>query len=186
LLFRNVQTIDTLIETGDSEQIFQKAIQEQGRGQVCWSFVPPLALFFFCLFFLIYSMRGQPNWFWTHNKRWSLLFLQFLNFHPPLLDFKPETFKLNSQVSTAGMSPREDFERGPTNVWCWMFLLQFFWQYCFLGGHVYDLLILPIINTSLCLYSFLLQIFLFFFPWKSLEAFWIVIVNTLPLGSSFA
>jgi hypothetical protein len=127
LLFRNVQTIDTLIETGDSEQIFQKAIQEQGRGQVCWSLVPPLALFFFGLFFLIYSMRGQPNWFWTHNKRWSLLFLQFLNFHPPLLDFKPETFKLNSQVSTAGMSPREDFERGPKNVWCWVFLLQFFW-----------------------------------------------------------
>jgi len=29
------QTIDRLIETGDSEQIFQKAIQEQGRGQVC-------------------------------------------------------------------------------------------------------------------------------------------------------
>lgn len=28
------QTIDNLIETGDSEQIFQKAIQEQGRGQV--------------------------------------------------------------------------------------------------------------------------------------------------------
>ncbi|KAJ0480730.1 putative target SNARE coiled-coil domain, syntaxin domain, syntaxin/epimorphin [Helianthus annuus] len=28
------QTIDRLIETGDSEQIFQKAIQEQGRGQV--------------------------------------------------------------------------------------------------------------------------------------------------------
>lgn len=28
------QTIDQLIETGDSEQIFQKAIQEQGRGQV--------------------------------------------------------------------------------------------------------------------------------------------------------
>ncbi|KAJ0857773.1 putative target SNARE coiled-coil domain, syntaxin domain, syntaxin/epimorphin [Helianthus annuus] len=27
-------TIDRLIETGDSEQIFQKAIQEQGRGQV--------------------------------------------------------------------------------------------------------------------------------------------------------
>ncbi|CAN8298685.1 unnamed protein product [Cochlearia groenlandica] len=27
-------TIDELIETGDSEQIFQKAIQEQGRGQV--------------------------------------------------------------------------------------------------------------------------------------------------------
>ncbi|KAK9058742.1 hypothetical protein SSX86_023584 [Deinandra increscens subsp. villosa] len=29
-----VQTIDRLIETGDSEQIFQKAIQEHGRGQV--------------------------------------------------------------------------------------------------------------------------------------------------------
>lgn len=29
-----LQTIDQLIETGDSEQIFQKAIQEQGRGQV--------------------------------------------------------------------------------------------------------------------------------------------------------
>ncbi|CAK7341457.1 unnamed protein product [Dovyalis caffra] len=28
------ETIDRLIETGDSEQIFQKAIQEQGRGQV--------------------------------------------------------------------------------------------------------------------------------------------------------
>lgn len=28
------ETIDHLIETGDSEQIFQKAIQEQGRGQV--------------------------------------------------------------------------------------------------------------------------------------------------------
>ncbi|KAF6169837.1 hypothetical protein GIB67_034229 [Kingdonia uniflora] len=27
-------TIDRLIETGDSEQIFQKAIQEQGRGQI--------------------------------------------------------------------------------------------------------------------------------------------------------
>ncbi|OAE31831.1 hypothetical protein AXG93_1838s1410 [Marchantia polymorpha subsp. ruderalis] len=27
-------TIDQLIETGDSEQIFQKAIQEQGRGQI--------------------------------------------------------------------------------------------------------------------------------------------------------
>ena len=31
------QTIDELIETGNSEQIFQKAIQEQGRGQV-WAF----------------------------------------------------------------------------------------------------------------------------------------------------
>lgn len=28
------QTIDRLIETGDSEQIFQNAIQEQGRGQI--------------------------------------------------------------------------------------------------------------------------------------------------------
>ncbi|KAK8567446.1 hypothetical protein V6N13_105411 [Hibiscus sabdariffa] len=28
------QTIDCLIETGNSEQIFQKAIQEQGRGQI--------------------------------------------------------------------------------------------------------------------------------------------------------
>ncbi|RDY02827.1 putative syntaxin-131, partial [Mucuna pruriens] len=28
------RTIDRLIETGDSEQIFQKAIQEQGRGQI--------------------------------------------------------------------------------------------------------------------------------------------------------
>ncbi|KAK1429306.1 hypothetical protein QVD17_11512 [Tagetes erecta] len=28
------ETIDRLIETGDSEQIFKKAIQEQGRGQV--------------------------------------------------------------------------------------------------------------------------------------------------------
>nr|GEV74375.1 syntaxin-132-like [Tanacetum cinerariifolium] len=28
------ETIDQLIETGDSEQIFQRAIQEQGRGQV--------------------------------------------------------------------------------------------------------------------------------------------------------
>ncbi|KAF7801463.1 syntaxin-132-like [Senna tora] len=33
-LFNNVQTIDRLIETGDSEQIFQKAIKEQGRGQI--------------------------------------------------------------------------------------------------------------------------------------------------------
>lgn len=33
-LFNVAQTIDKLIETGDSEQIFQKAIQEQGRGQV--------------------------------------------------------------------------------------------------------------------------------------------------------
>ncbi|TXG66356.1 hypothetical protein EZV62_007631 [Acer yangbiense] len=29
-----LQTIDRLIETGNSEQIFQKAVQEQGRGQV--------------------------------------------------------------------------------------------------------------------------------------------------------
>ncbi|KAK4777457.1 hypothetical protein SAY87_017644 [Trapa incisa] len=28
------ETIDRLIETGDSEQIFEKAIQEQGRGQI--------------------------------------------------------------------------------------------------------------------------------------------------------
>ncbi|XP_059646512.1 syntaxin-132-like isoform X2 [Cornus florida] len=28
------ETIDNLIETGDSEQIFQKAIREQGRGQI--------------------------------------------------------------------------------------------------------------------------------------------------------
>ncbi|KAL5994335.1 hypothetical protein ACLOJK_024384 [Asimina triloba] len=28
------ETIDRLIETGNGEQIFQKAIQEQGRGQV--------------------------------------------------------------------------------------------------------------------------------------------------------
>ncbi|TMX05204.1 hypothetical protein EJD97_001207, partial [Solanum chilense] len=28
------ETIDRLIETGDSEQIFQKAIREQGRGQI--------------------------------------------------------------------------------------------------------------------------------------------------------
>uniref|UniRef100_A0A453K1P5 t-SNARE coiled-coil homology domain-containing protein n=2 Tax=Aegilops tauschii subsp. strangulata TaxID=200361 RepID=A0A453K1P5_AEGTS len=28
------ETIDKLIETGDSEQIFQRAIQEQGRGRV--------------------------------------------------------------------------------------------------------------------------------------------------------
>jgi len=28
------ETIDRLIETGDSEQIFQKAISEQGRGQI--------------------------------------------------------------------------------------------------------------------------------------------------------
>ncbi|CAA3024613.1 syntaxin-132-like [Olea europaea subsp. europaea] len=28
------ETIDRLIETGDSEQIFHKAIQEQGRGQI--------------------------------------------------------------------------------------------------------------------------------------------------------
>jgi hypothetical protein len=167
-------------------KFFRKQFRNKGEARSVDLLFLLLLFSFSVFFFLIYSMRGQPNWFWTHNKRWSLLFLQFLNFHPPLLDFKPETFKLNSQVSTAGMSPREDFERGPKNVWCWMFLLQFFWQYCFLGGHVYDLLILPIINTSLCLYSFLLQIFLFFFPWKSLEAFWIVIVNTLPLGSSFA
>jgi syntaxin 1B/2/3 len=31
---RLFQTIDKLIETGDSEQIFQRAIQEQGRGRV--------------------------------------------------------------------------------------------------------------------------------------------------------
>ncbi|KAL9247071.1 hypothetical protein vseg_020541 [Gypsophila vaccaria] len=30
----NEETIDQLIETGNSEQIFQRAIQEQGRGQV--------------------------------------------------------------------------------------------------------------------------------------------------------
>lgn len=30
------QVIERLIDTGDSEQIFQKAIQEQGRGQVCF------------------------------------------------------------------------------------------------------------------------------------------------------
>ncbi|KAI7992054.1 putative syntaxin-131 [Camellia lanceoleosa] len=30
----NEETIDQLIETGDSEQIFQKAIREQGRGQI--------------------------------------------------------------------------------------------------------------------------------------------------------
>ncbi|KAK7816658.1 putative syntaxin-131, partial [Quercus suber] len=29
------ETIDHLIETGNSEQIFQKAMQEAGRGQVC-------------------------------------------------------------------------------------------------------------------------------------------------------
>lgn len=29
-----LQVIERQIETGDSEQIFQKAIQEQGRGQV--------------------------------------------------------------------------------------------------------------------------------------------------------
>lgn len=34
-IFCSMQTIDRLIETGDSEQIFQKAIREQGRGQVC-------------------------------------------------------------------------------------------------------------------------------------------------------
>jgi len=34
LPFLVFQTIDELIETGNSEQIFQKAIQEQGRGQV--------------------------------------------------------------------------------------------------------------------------------------------------------
>lgn len=33
--FNDCQTIDHLIETGNSEQIFQKAIQEMGRGQVC-------------------------------------------------------------------------------------------------------------------------------------------------------
>ncbi|XP_071710249.1 syntaxin-132-like [Rutidosis leptorrhynchoides] len=31
------ETIDRLIETGDSEQIFQKAIKEQGRGQVVYT-----------------------------------------------------------------------------------------------------------------------------------------------------
>ncbi len=30
-----LHTIDHLIETGNSEQIFQQAIQETGRGQVC-------------------------------------------------------------------------------------------------------------------------------------------------------
>jgi len=30
----DVQVVDQLIETGDSEAIFQRAIQEQGRGQV--------------------------------------------------------------------------------------------------------------------------------------------------------
>jgi syntaxin 1B/2/3 len=30
----NEETIDKLIETGDGEQIFQRAIQEQGRGRV--------------------------------------------------------------------------------------------------------------------------------------------------------
>jgi syntaxin 1B/2/3 len=34
------ETIDKLIETGDSEQIFQRAIQEQGRGRVLT--LPPL------------------------------------------------------------------------------------------------------------------------------------------------
>ncbi|CAA0843015.1 Putative syntaxin-131 [Striga hermonthica] len=33
-VFEKQITIDKLIETGDSEQIFQKAIREQGRGQV--------------------------------------------------------------------------------------------------------------------------------------------------------
>ncbi|GAB2295767.1 hypothetical protein Dimus_029922 [Dionaea muscipula] len=32
--YADEETIDRLIETGDSEQIFQKAIQEQGRGQI--------------------------------------------------------------------------------------------------------------------------------------------------------
>ncbi|KAL9264275.1 putative syntaxin-131 [Drosera capensis] len=32
--YADEQTIDRLIETGDSEQIFQKAIQEQGRGRI--------------------------------------------------------------------------------------------------------------------------------------------------------
>lgn len=41
-----LQTIDQLIETGDSEQIFQKAIQEHGRGQVC---LFHLLFFFFFL-----------------------------------------------------------------------------------------------------------------------------------------
>ena len=36
--FFYLQTIDELIETGNSEQIFQKAIQEQGRGQVWYMF----------------------------------------------------------------------------------------------------------------------------------------------------
>ncbi|KAF5471970.1 hypothetical protein F2P56_008727 [Juglans regia] len=39
------ETIERLIDTGDSEQIFQKAIQEQGRGQCGFysyaAFVPP-------------------------------------------------------------------------------------------------------------------------------------------------
>lgn len=33
-----VQVIDNLIETGHGEQIFQRAIQEQGRGHVCTLF----------------------------------------------------------------------------------------------------------------------------------------------------
>lgn len=136
-------------------KFFRKQFRNKGEARsVDLLFLLLLVSFSFFFFFLIYSMRGQPNWFWTHNKRWSLLFLQFLNFHPPLLDFKPETFKLNSQVSTAGMSPREDFERGPKNVWCWMFLLQFFWQYCFLGGQVYDFSFFP---SSILLCVFILS-----------------------------
>jgi hypothetical protein len=34
-----LQTIDDLIETGKSEQIFKDAIQQQGRGQVCVHFI---------------------------------------------------------------------------------------------------------------------------------------------------
>lgn len=36
LLLCTMQTVDNLIETGRSEQIFQEAIQQQGRGQVCY------------------------------------------------------------------------------------------------------------------------------------------------------
>lgn len=33
-----LQVIERLIDSGDGDQIFQKAIQEQGRGQVCYVF----------------------------------------------------------------------------------------------------------------------------------------------------
>lgn len=53
----NVQTIEKLIETGDSEQIFQKAIQEQGRGRVC-------------RFALIIPSPSSVTFFALKYKRW--------------------------------------------------------------------------------------------------------------------